>query len=974
MFTAFTTRRLSLASHEEARPTPARPCLPATSAAHSARKPPLGKASRGERCEHGAAQGPGTLMEQMADLRLLTPGKGAACADEWNRNSLRFGQEMLGTLEQQGQGALRKRRRSLGGRLQNSMTGFDEPEDMFGDLGCGQPVEAGWGKQDAGLPPLHGFFGQDSVRRSANQNPFATPRKVKKPTARRQSKPPGSQPQTVSSGPAQLTLGGGLAGDVGAVDIGGLGKVLGPEERVAWHTFAPLQRVLIVAVAAAAAANLQRADGREKGRLKRAVQARDHALALLRRQMGEALARKMAPLTEQAGTQTSPPAGPAAPPTPAAPVPQAASPKPPPPASPPQLSLGSISCATFSPSPPLPFRCASPAPLLQPAVAPPAETAPPACTVSAADARCMRDLARTLAGPTNLSASFESVVAHAVLSGGKALRESVESVTGARQRGAGRLFQEGAAASPGRDARASAAFPAGGLSAVDPNLVHLRASFDSDCGNQADMAARCAAAIARAKDAALAVLTREAAAVLAALVVVVRKAEELERAEPARPAEGAATDLADAATQPSAAGAALQTAVEGATTRLVSLQQAVSATWHSLGPAALAALKASAAGGGAAAKTWGRQLPGEQENASPSHSRHPPRGAALRASLGSCSPGLRVPPLSRSADGLPSPAGSAWSRWTGGTTPHGRHAGDAEAALPGGVAAAVRRAVEHMARQDASGHGGAAAQLMAELEHAAAKATGMEAQLAALQAQLAAVRDEDASAQVRLAAEARGLAGEVAVRDCAIGQLRRSHAVVVAAKDAELTRHRQQVAALREELQQAEALLELAWTGEPGVLGTATPGAGCNKAAELDRLWQQELSLPPCGPALPHAPPPAQPLKCTPRDACDAAPLSEPASACQASLGGTEADSSSGGPRVRDESAAAVQHSGPSLELTARDAWREEGSALGRDGKARHCDVRAPAHDSLSRKTGRNGGDAPSRKDDDGAPKRRRWI
>lgn len=95
-----------------------------------------------------------------------------------------------------------------------------------------------------------------------------------------------------------------------------------------------------------------------------------------------------------------------------------------------------------------------------------------------------------------------------------------------------------------------------------------------------------------------------------------------------------------------------------------------------------------------------------------------PRGAALRASLGSSSPGLRAPPLSRSVDGLPSPAGSAWSRWTGGGTPRGRHAGEAEAALPGGVAAAVRRAVELMA----GGSGGAAAQqLVAELEHAAAK-------------------------------------------------------------------------------------------------------------------------------------------------------------------------------------------------------------------------------------------------------------
>lgn len=46
---------------------------------------------------------------------------------------------------------------------------------------------------------------------------------------------------------------------------------------------------------------------------------------------------------------------------------------------------------------------------------------------------------------------------------------------------------------------------------------------------------------------------------------------------------------------------------------------------------------------------------------------------------------------------------------------------------------------------------------------------------------------------MRLAAEARGLAGEVAVRDCAIGQLRRSHATVVAAKDAELARQRSQV-------------------------------------------------------------------------------------------------------------------------------------------------------------------------------------
>lgn len=257
MFTAFTSRRLSLASLEEVRPTPTRPCLPATSAGHSARKPPLGKAlqgSRGERCEHGAAQGPGTLMEQFADLRLLAPPKNAPCADDWHRNSLRFGREMLGTLEQQGQGALGKRRRSLGGRLQSSVSVHNETEDMLGDLGHNQLVEAGWGEHDSrqwALPPLHGFHMHNSGRSSAGQNPFATPRRVRRPRAGWQVTGLGErQPQTVrtkhaklhaSSGPAQLTLGGGLTGNVDAVDIGGLKNVLGPEERVAWQAFAPLQ-------------------------------------------------------------------------------------------------------------------------------------------------------------------------------------------------------------------------------------------------------------------------------------------------------------------------------------------------------------------------------------------------------------------------------------------------------------------------------------------------------------------------------------------------------------------------------------------------------------------------------------------------------------------------------------------------------------------------------------------------------------
>jgi hypothetical protein len=41
--------------------------------------------------------------------------------------------------------------------------------------------------------------------------------------------------------------------------------------------------------------------------------------------------------------------------------------------------------------------------------------------------------------------------------------------------------------------------------------------------------------------------------------------------------------------------------------------------------------------------------------------------------------------------------------------------------------------------------------------------------------------------------EARGLVSELALRDSAIGELRRSHAVVVAAKDRELKLKRQQV-------------------------------------------------------------------------------------------------------------------------------------------------------------------------------------
>jgi hypothetical protein len=48
----------------------------------------------------------------------------------------------------------------------------------------------------------------------------------------------------------------------------------------------------------------------------------------------------------------------------------------------------------------------------------------------------------------------------------------------------------------------------------------------------------------------------------------------------------------------SAVGADLRTAVEGATSRMVSLQKAVSDMWHSLGPAALAALQRTAPEGG----------------------------------------------------------------------------------------------------------------------------------------------------------------------------------------------------------------------------------------------------------------------------------------------------------------------------------------------------------------------------------------
>lgn len=289
MFNAFTTRRLSQNGDQGTPLKLNRPCLPAALSIHSARKPPLCKkiqAGSPNVKPHGSGQAAGRVMEQFTDLRLLGSAlEGPNSGADWHCNSLRFGREVIGTAGQEAGALMRKRRRSLGGRIQHAGTGPAERREAEESTSGRESTEAGSDQEDFRqfvMYKLDSNYVDNSRRSRAVRNPFATPWKAKKHEGRRLSAgwkgleegAPTTKVLPESSGPARLNLGGAVVGNAEEVDVAGLSGLLQPEERVAWQAFAPLQRVLIVAVAAAATANLQRQDGKERDRLKRAVEAR----------------------------------------------------------------------------------------------------------------------------------------------------------------------------------------------------------------------------------------------------------------------------------------------------------------------------------------------------------------------------------------------------------------------------------------------------------------------------------------------------------------------------------------------------------------------------------------------------------------------------------------------------------------------------------------------------------------------------
>ncbi|XP_024357126.1 uncharacterized protein [Physcomitrium patens] len=89
----------------------------------------------------------------------------------------------------------------------------------------------------------------------------------------------------LTSGMAHISLDGRIINAVSATSSRRIGGDLGEEEAQAWDCFAPLQRVLIVAVAAAAAASSKHVNRKEIDRLQKAVNAQEDALSLMRREL-----------------------------------------------------------------------------------------------------------------------------------------------------------------------------------------------------------------------------------------------------------------------------------------------------------------------------------------------------------------------------------------------------------------------------------------------------------------------------------------------------------------------------------------------------------------------------------------------------------------------------------------------------------------------------------------------------------------
>lgn len=79
--------------------------------------------------------------------------------------------------------------------------------------------------------------------------------------------------KNLSSGMAHISLDGRIMNAVSATSSATIGGNLGEEEARAWDCFAPLQRVLIVAVAAAAEASSKHKNHKEINRLQKAVHA-----------------------------------------------------------------------------------------------------------------------------------------------------------------------------------------------------------------------------------------------------------------------------------------------------------------------------------------------------------------------------------------------------------------------------------------------------------------------------------------------------------------------------------------------------------------------------------------------------------------------------------------------------------------------------------------------------------------------------